>query len=144
MPASRLAAPVGLIADVAMAERLLGLVASVPTPVWGRDELGTGEMWNSNSVTAWLLASAGLDTSALRPPPCGRALGWRAASSKPLGRGWDLPALPLGSSAPAGSTRPDRTVDTFLATPWRPRATDLAELAPAEPQPSGDSTDPAA
>ena len=32
------------------ARRLLDLVATVPTPVWGRDELDAGEMWNSNSV----------------------------------------------------------------------------------------------
>jgi hypothetical protein len=36
--------------------RLLELVGELPRPVWGRDELGTGEMWNSNSVIAWLRA----------------------------------------------------------------------------------------
>jgi hypothetical protein len=58
--------------------RLLGLVARVPTPVWGRDELQTGEMCNSNSMVAWLLASAGLPAEQLRPPPRGRAPGWDA------------------------------------------------------------------
>jgi hypothetical protein len=48
----------------------------VPRPVWGRDELKAGEMWNSNSVIAWLIASAGLTTETLRPPPHGRAPGW--------------------------------------------------------------------
>jgi hypothetical protein len=47
-------------------------------PVWGRDELGTGEMWNSNSVIAWLLARSGLPTDAIRPPAGGRAPGWEA------------------------------------------------------------------
>jgi hypothetical protein len=42
--------------DPIAARRLLELVGSLPSPVWGRDELGTGEMWNSNSVIAWLLA----------------------------------------------------------------------------------------
>jgi hypothetical protein len=57
---------------------LLDLVPQVPTPVWGRDQLGTGGMWNSNSVVAWLIASSGIDTSAIRPPRGGRAPGWQA------------------------------------------------------------------
>jgi hypothetical protein len=61
-----------------VARRLLGLVACVPTPVWGRDELGAGEMWNSNSVIAWLIAAAGLPVAELRPPAHGRAPGWDA------------------------------------------------------------------
>jgi hypothetical protein len=40
--------PVRLTDDVDIARQLLGLVPHVPTPVWGRDELKTGEMWNSN------------------------------------------------------------------------------------------------
>ena len=44
-----------IVVSVAGAERLLDLVPSVPTVVWGRDEFGAGVMWNSNSVTAWLL-----------------------------------------------------------------------------------------
>jgi hypothetical protein len=57
---------------------VLDLVAQVPTPVWGRDELGNGEMWNSNSVIAWVIARSGIDTSPIRPPAGGRAPGWRA------------------------------------------------------------------
>lgn len=60
------------------ADRLVELVASVPTPVWGRDELRAGEMWNSNSVTSWLLTRAGADMSTLGPPAGGRAPGWDA------------------------------------------------------------------
>ena len=60
------------------AQRLLDLVPSVPTPVWGRDELNAGEMWNSNSVTSWILARAGIDTTHLAPPDGGRAPGWHA------------------------------------------------------------------
>ena len=70
--------PVRVSGDPAVARRLIGLAATVPTPVWGRDELGAGEMWNSNSVIAWLIASAGLPTDRLRPPPRGRAPGWDA------------------------------------------------------------------
>jgi len=64
--------------DSRAARRLLDLVALVPRPVWGRDELKAGEMWNSNSVVAWLIASAGLPTESLQPPLHGRAPGWDA------------------------------------------------------------------
>ena len=72
------ASPQLLSSDPAVARRLLGLVGSLPSPVWGRDELGTGEMWNSNSVIAWLLARSGLPTDTIRPPAGGRAPGWQA------------------------------------------------------------------
>jgi hypothetical protein len=64
--------------DPPVARRLIDLVATVPRPVWGRDELKAGEMWNSNSVIAWLIATAGLSTDLLHPPPHGRAPGWCA------------------------------------------------------------------
>lgn len=62
--------------DPEVARAIVDLVASVPTQVWGRDELRTGGMWNSNSVTAWLLATAGIDASSLPLPAGGRAPGW--------------------------------------------------------------------
>jgi hypothetical protein len=71
-------APARLSNDPLVARRLLDLFATVPRPVWGRDELKAGEMWNSNSVIAWLLATAGLPTDQLGPPPRGRAPGWFA------------------------------------------------------------------
>jgi hypothetical protein len=60
------------------AQLLLDLVPSVPTVTWGRDDLGAGEMWNSNSLISWLLARSGHDTDTVKPPPGGRAPGWRA------------------------------------------------------------------
>lgn len=60
------------------ARRLLELVAVVPPMVWGRDEAGTGEMWNSNSVVSWLITRCGLPVDSIRPPLGGRAPGWRA------------------------------------------------------------------
>lgn len=63
---------------LAGAQRLLDLVPSVPTPVWGRDELDAGEMWNSNSVTSWLLRRSEVDAAQIEPPPGGRAPGWGA------------------------------------------------------------------
>jgi hypothetical protein len=70
--------PQHLTDDPAVAQRLLDLMPRLPAPVWGRDDLAAGEMWNSNSVVAWLLASAGLQAAAIRPPSGGRAPGWRA------------------------------------------------------------------
>jgi hypothetical protein len=72
------ASPQLLSDDPLVARRLLELVGSLPGPVWGRDELGTGEMWNSNSVIAWLLAQSGVPAEAVRAPAGGRAPGWRA------------------------------------------------------------------
>jgi hypothetical protein len=72
------ASPQLLSHDPVVARRLLALVGSLPSPVWGRDELGTGEMWNSNSVIAWLLARSGLPTDSIRPPAGGRAPEWQA------------------------------------------------------------------
>jgi hypothetical protein len=68
--------PCVLASDPDIAGRLLGMVPTVPLAVWGRDELRAGEMWNSNSVIAWLIARAGVPTDELRPPPGGRAPGW--------------------------------------------------------------------
>jgi hypothetical protein len=70
--------PVRLTDDVEVAKRIFDLLPSIPTPVWGRDELHTGEMWNSNSVVSWVLARSGADVETIRPPPNGRAPGWDA------------------------------------------------------------------
>jgi hypothetical protein len=64
--------------DPACGRRLLALVPQVPTPVWGRDELRAGEMWNSNSLVSWLIARSGLEVEPIQPPAGGRAPGWRA------------------------------------------------------------------
>jgi hypothetical protein len=61
-----------------VAQRLLELVPEVPTPVWGRDELGAGEMWNSNSTVSWLLVRCGLHPESIPLPHGGRAPGWNA------------------------------------------------------------------
>ncbi len=70
--------PRRLTDDEDSARRVLSTVAHVPTLVWGRDELGTGEMWNSNSIIAWVLARSGIDAESIQPPDGGRAPGWRA------------------------------------------------------------------
>jgi len=70
--------PCRLTDDPRVARRMVDLMPEVPTPVWGRDELRTGDMWNSNSMVAWLIGASGLLPDALRPPAGGRAPGWRA------------------------------------------------------------------
>jgi hypothetical protein len=76
--AEAVASPQRVAHDAATAQRVLDLVPTVPTAVWGRDELNTGDMWNSNSLTSWLLARSGITTGLLRPPAGGRAPGWKA------------------------------------------------------------------
>ncbi len=69
---------VAVSADTGRAESVLELVGLVPALTWGRDEVAVGEMWNSNSLAAWLLAGSGHDAGLLRPPRGARAPGWRA------------------------------------------------------------------
>jgi hypothetical protein len=70
--------PIRLSDSAADARRVIALTREVPRLTWGRDELGTGEMWNSNSVVSWLVKRAGLPAEGIRPPRGGRAPGWRA------------------------------------------------------------------
>jgi hypothetical protein len=80
----------GVIADLAFAvetlrvtddpdssRHLLDSVTAIPKAVWGRDEAGVGEMWNSNSVISFLLTVAGFDAASMAPPDRGDAPGWR-------------------------------------------------------------------
>jgi hypothetical protein len=70
--------PIVLTEDPKQTRDLLDIVVSVPTLTWGRDEIGAGEMWNSNSVTAWVLARGGFPLDTIHPPHGGRVPGWRA------------------------------------------------------------------
>ena len=74
--------PRRLTDDEQRARRVLDVVPWVPTPVWGRDQLDTGEMWNSNSVIAWVITRSGIDAKSIQPPQGGRAPGGRAWSSQ--------------------------------------------------------------
>ena len=76
--AAAIGGPIRLTEDLSEARHILDVVAAVPTPVWGRDELRAGEMWNSNSVVAWVLVRGGVDITAVHPPGGGRAPGWNA------------------------------------------------------------------
>lgn len=68
-------------ADAELAARILSLVATVPPLRWGKDELGTGDMWNSNSVISYVLTAGGVDLVACTPPPGGRAPGWESGAA---------------------------------------------------------------
>ena len=129
--AEAVASPQPISRDRERARRVLDLVPHLPTPVWGRDELGAGEMWNSNSVTAWLLAAAGVAAETISPPPGGRAPGWRAgcvvARTAPEGAGSDgEPAREAPAHTASGGLRARREAPTEAATTratpisWRP------------------------
>jgi len=91
--------PRRLSGESAVARRVLDLVRDVPTPVWGRDELQTGDMWNSNSVVSWLITRSGLDPDEIALPRGGRAPGWDAR----------VPAPPPDPAGPR--PRPARTTE---------------------------------
>jgi hypothetical protein len=70
--------PVRTTDDPARVAAVLDVLREIPALTWGRDELGLGEMWNSNSAVAWVLARTGHDLAPIRPPEGGRAPGWSA------------------------------------------------------------------
>ena len=72
------ASPRRLQTNAAQARRILELVPAFPTATWGRDEMHTGDMWNSNSLVSWLLTRSGHDTDSIELPTHGRAPGWDA------------------------------------------------------------------
>lgn len=76
--AEAVASPQRVSGDGRHASHLLDLVGEVPALTWGRDELHVGDMWNSNSLVAWLLARSGPDMSSIELPQHGRAPGWNA------------------------------------------------------------------
>jgi len=141
-----------VVADEAAAHRILTAVREVPTPVWGRDELGAGEMWNSNSLIAWLVATAGVPTEPLQPPVNGRAPGWSAGlevarwadariaaanrrrSRRPTARKWpSLRARAPRRDAMAGASAPASTGTS--AAPQKgalPRTSDLLRVIVAQ------------
>ena len=89
---------------------------AVPALTWGRDELRTGEMWNSNSMVAWVLARTGHDMERIGPPRGGRAPGWDAGlrsqtgDSTPRSSGPQSPSTeeaPTDESLPSKSRRTD-------------------------------------
>lgn len=70
--------PVKITDNLKQSRAIIENILSIPTPVWGRDELKAGEMWNSNSVISWVLLKSGVNITSLHPPRGGRAPGWDA------------------------------------------------------------------
>ena len=116
--------------DPQFARRLLDLAATVPTPVWGRDELGAGEMWNSNSVIAWLSATAGLATDGLHPPERGRAPGWSSGLDVAR-RSRHHGASPKARAVPVAAGARSALHGDLGYLPRSPSATRLAESSNA-------------
>ena len=65
--AAALGGPIRVSSRRDAAFKIVELVPEFPICTWGRDELGAGEMWNSNSLVSWLLARAGLWTNEIGP-----------------------------------------------------------------------------
>jgi hypothetical protein len=76
--AEAVASPLRTTDDPVRVRALLDVLRETPALTWGRDELGAGEMWNSNSVVAWALAGTGHAMDVITPPEGGRAPGWQA------------------------------------------------------------------
>lgn len=76
--AEAVASPRRMSTNHDLAQRVLDLAPAFPTVTWGRDELHTGDMWNSNSLISWLLTRSGLRGDAVALPRGGRAPGWSA------------------------------------------------------------------
>jgi len=91
--------PIRSRTDVSRAQKLLDLVPQFPTLTWGRDPK-TGDMWNSNSLTSWLLAASGHDVDAVRMPLHGRAPGWSAGLEMPARDRGRRDEMPASSSSP--------------------------------------------
>jgi hypothetical protein len=108
--------PQRLSDDPEHARRLLELVPEVATPVWGCDELGAGEMWNSNSLISWLIARTGLDVESIRLPAGGRAPGWRAGIVMAQPESAEE-ASTAGQTAPAHQIKTADPVDRPLNEP---------------------------
>ncbi len=105
--ASAVASPRSISTDPFRARALIDLVYAFPTATWGRDEMGAGEMWNSNSLISWLLACSGHDTE-IGLPARGRAPGWDAGLVVAARTEPGTPLTPLGMNMrrrPAGAGR---------------------------------------
>jgi hypothetical protein len=95
--------PASLSSDPEDAARIVATLPEVPTFVWGRDEAGTGDMWNSNSVVSWVLTRSGLDLDHVEPPSGGRAPGWSAGRTiAERGRDPHRPVVGSSEAVPIG------------------------------------------
>jgi hypothetical protein len=70
--------PNRLTEDTETVARVLTQSRLAPAYTWGRRRRGHPEMWTSDSVASWILATAGIDIAELGPPAGTRAPGWMA------------------------------------------------------------------
>lgn len=89
--------PVRVTDDPARVAAVLNAIPQVPPLTWGRDQLGTGDMWNSNSLVAWALARTDHEMDTPAPPDGTRAPGWHAGLT--LAARQRAPAEPTMASA---------------------------------------------
>ncbi len=102
--------------DHARTRRLISAGSRVPGLTWGRDELGLGDMWNSNSLVAWLLTASGHDVASLEPPGGGRAPGWTAGLELARRTGQVGCNARASSSTPSTSRGPGRAHAALAST----------------------------
>ena len=72
--------PQRVCTDASHAQAVFDGVAEVPLLTWVRDDLRTGDMWNSNSLVSWSLTKGGVDLDTITLPTNGRAPGWSAGA----------------------------------------------------------------
>ena len=72
------AAPTVIPLSPAQARTLLDTLHTLPIHTWGRSLAPSGDMWNSNSLVAWILCQVGIDATTITPPVGGDAPGWAA------------------------------------------------------------------
>jgi hypothetical protein len=122
--------PQRLTDDPLLAQRILELVPEVPTPVWGRDELRTGEMWNSNSLISWLIVRSGVGVDAVHPPGRrpGSGLARRDRNGTPRGASCGGCSTEIRSFAPSGSA-PTLIADaTMRGSDRRPKGVAMSSV----------------
>jgi hypothetical protein len=115
------ASPRIVSADVVRAREVLRLVPLVPVLTWGRDESQAGEMWNSNSLTAWLLTRSNHRMGAIGPPAHGRAPGWHAGLAIAARQGADADPPPQAARPPERGSLADLQAAPTAATVRCPR-----------------------
>jgi hypothetical protein len=140
--AAALDGPVRVSDQPDVARTVLDLVPEFPTHTWGRDELHTGDMWNSNSLVAWLLARAGLPMDDLLPPPGGRAPGWDAGLA--AASGWAHAVGALRPHRPRGRRRRAPTPSRLRPIGRSGAGGPVGDAAEGEREPLGAELDAAA
>ena len=73
-----------ITSDAIETRRLFDLVPQFPLATRGGDELAAGDMWNSNSLVAWLISMAGIDVG-VSPPANGCAPAGPRVNGSPPG-----------------------------------------------------------